>query len=527
MAIVQVSQITHRKGLQINLPQLAGAELGWSIDTRQLFIGNGTLDEGAPVIGNTEILTEFSDILAFNTTYTYKGAAAGYTVQTGATAGTPVTQNLQSWFDQWATIIDFGAVGDGTTDCTDAINRALYQLYCRDTNPLIRRALFFPAGVYKISESIIIPPYATLYGEGANNSIIKLVTTSGETSANSYVARTGDSLQQTGTDIGNNSAITPQYVTCLNIGFASSNSYSDIFLVDRASNCRFQNVTFTGPFATGDLTTNTNDVAGVRFDSSASLICNEIIFDSCVFTGTTFAIATEEQIKGITVQNSKLDTLYQGIVLGITAPILGGPTGVRVMHNMFDNTYAEGIKLGNVSLNATGYNIFYDVGNHFGGVTSPQTAIIDFGGNNNVSVGDMFQRADAYATTYPRIQLNNTVSVGTTNGVMTQQGTFTRVSGKLFTLVDNASNQVIETISTGSYKSWAIDYAITRDTTVRTGRFIIAALGTVSYDDNYTENSSTGITLSATISGTDVSWKYTATSTGFNGTLSYSITHLL
>ena len=64
MAIVQISRITNRKGLIENLPQLAGAELGWAVDTRQLFIGNGTLQEGAPVIGNTEILTEFSDITA-------------------------------------------------------------------------------------------------------------------------------------------------------------------------------------------------------------------------------------------------------------------------------------------------------------------------------------------------------------------------------------------------------------------------------------------------------------------------------
>ncbi len=63
MAIVQISRITNRKGLQENLPQLAGAELGWSIDSRRLYIGNGTLQEGAPVIGNTEVLTEFSEII--------------------------------------------------------------------------------------------------------------------------------------------------------------------------------------------------------------------------------------------------------------------------------------------------------------------------------------------------------------------------------------------------------------------------------------------------------------------------------
>jgi hypothetical protein len=76
MAIVQVSRITNRKGLAENLPQLAGAELGWAIDQRRLYIGNGTLQDGAPVIGNTEILTEYSDILLVGGAYTYAGAAA-------------------------------------------------------------------------------------------------------------------------------------------------------------------------------------------------------------------------------------------------------------------------------------------------------------------------------------------------------------------------------------------------------------------------------------------------------------------
>lgn len=62
MAIVQISQIKHRHGLEENLPQLATGELGWSVDTRKLYIGNGTLSEGAPEVGNTEILTEYSNI---------------------------------------------------------------------------------------------------------------------------------------------------------------------------------------------------------------------------------------------------------------------------------------------------------------------------------------------------------------------------------------------------------------------------------------------------------------------------------
>ena len=65
MAIVQISRITQRKGLFNDLPEpLAGAELGWATDERKLYIGNGTLAEGAPVVGNTEILTEYSDVFA-------------------------------------------------------------------------------------------------------------------------------------------------------------------------------------------------------------------------------------------------------------------------------------------------------------------------------------------------------------------------------------------------------------------------------------------------------------------------------
>ena len=69
MAIVQISRIQHRRGLDADLPNLASAELGWSVDTRKLYIGNGTIEEGAPSLGKTEILTQYS-ILDFESSYT-------------------------------------------------------------------------------------------------------------------------------------------------------------------------------------------------------------------------------------------------------------------------------------------------------------------------------------------------------------------------------------------------------------------------------------------------------------------------
>ncbi|CAB4138150.1 Pectate lyase superfamily protein [uncultured Caudovirales phage] len=527
MAIVQISRITQRKGLQENLPQLAGAEFGWSIDERRLFIGNGTLQEGAPVIGNTEILTEFSDIFEFQTTYTYKGEAAGYIVQTGVTPSSPVTQSLQSWLDQFATVKDFGATGDGVTDDTDAINRALYQLYCREVNPQIRRSLFFPAGVYKVSSTIIIPPFATLVGEGPDNSVIQMAT--GDDSAlRAYVARTGDSLQQTGVNIGLNGALLPQYVTVSNLGFTTLDDAVDVFLVDAATKCNFNNVQFAGPRTTSVLTTDSDASRCVDFNSTPILACNNIVFDRCVFSGTTYGIETNNEIQGITVSNSKFETLYQGITLGYPSPVDNGPTGFRVLHNFFNDIYAEGIIFGQINLNATGYNIFYDVGNHFAGTLNPATPVIRFTADNNISVGDMFERSDDYAQVYQRIELGNTISIGFVNGKQLQMGAHVIQSGQTAVLPNNTTGDLFE-FDAANTLGVQVTYTARRDTGVRVGTFRVTIEdgSAVAYDDDYTANEDIGLTLSAAQAASVVTVSYTTTDTNpdLDGSISYSITY--
>lgn len=526
MAIVQISQITNRKGLQIDLPQLAGAELGWSIDERRLFIGNGTLADGAPTVGNTEILTEFSDILSFQTTYTYSGiAAAGYAAQTGPTVNTPVSQSLQSWLDQWASVKDFGAVGDGVTDDTDAINRALYQLYCREVNPQIRRALFFPAGVYLVNQIIDIPTYATLYGEGPDNSVIQMA--SGDDSAlRAYVARTADSLQQTGANIGANGATPPKYITIDNLGFRTvEENYGDVFLIEDATDCTFTNVNFMGPMTQSNLTTDSVNMSGVRFASTSALICSNITFNRCEFIGTTFGIATNAGAQGVTVSNGKFDTLYQGIVLGTGTLTNGGPNGFRIVHNFFNNIYAEGIDIGAVELNATGYNIFYDVGNHFNGTLSPATSVIKIANENNISVGDLFERSDDYATVYPRIDLGTTGSIGFVNGKLIQLGPNVLETEPITLLLNDTADETFYTFDATLYRSVSINYSITRDTGVRHGTFRVVPTGggTLTYDDDYVENETVGIVFSATQAGDVVSIAYTSTNTSIDGSLAYSI----
>lgn len=569
MAIIQISRITQRKGLQTDLPQpLAGAELGWSTDQRRLYIGNGELSEGAPVVGNTEILTEFSDILGYTTAYTYKGEAAGYTAQTGATS-TPVTVSLQSWMDQFASVKDFGATGDGITDDTEAINRALYQLYCRQVNTQIRRTLFFPAGTYKVSNSINVPPYARLSGDGTNGSILSfeaavwtnavayqagvLVVNSGSyyrsliavpvgiaignatywqsTTLPDCVMRTADSLQQTGSSIGLNGATAPQFISVMDINIETSSEHHGL-LVEKCVSSNFEGVNITGPLTTADLITTTPDIAAVSWSNSAGLRCEDINFYNCDFGGFNYGTISDQQIKGVVFSGCWFDTLYQGVYLGGASPVSGGPTGVRIVHSVFDNIYREGIVIDNVGLNASGFNIFYDVGNHFQGTTYPASVIIDINADQNISVGDMFERTTAYAGTYPRIDLNFAASIGIDSAYKIQAGTFTRFSGVDAIINDNvAAPTAIFTVDATDIRAFKMDYTIVRGTATRTGTYTIVAStdgtgGTLTTNDTGVQNTGTGVTLSVSETGSVVTVSYTSTSTGTAGELYYSLNKL-
>jgi len=585
VAIVQISRITQRKGLFNDLPEpLASAELGWATDTRQLFIGNGTLAEGAPIIGNTEVLTEFSDILNYATEYTYKGEAAGYTVQTGATAGTPVSQSLQSRLDSYAVITDFGATGDGITDVTAAINRALDQIFCQDINPLIRRSIFFPAGTYIITDTLLIPPYCKLYGEGSDSTIINfnvqpwtsttgyasgvLVVDSGiyyrsiaivpigiainnttywgvETLPD-YMFRTTDSLQQTGANIGTGGALPPGHVEMSSIKFATNVPTSGA-LVQGAIDCVFDCVAFEGNGTAATLTTATLATAGVSFANQGSYVCTNIVWNNCVFTKMAWGVNTDEAVEGVTVSNSRFDTLFQGVYLGNVVPPAVGPTGVRIVQNMFDNIYGEGITIVNCSLNATAYNTFYEVGNSFNGQTNPVTPVIDLDATNNVSVGDMFERTTQYSTAlHPRIALNNknNIALGmNVNNIELYQsnvidltlanqlsvGTYNRIAG----IRDTVANNVTANLAyvNGTYiSSLRMDYTIVRADLRRTGQMVVvkgqAATGTgFAFTDDFVENGATGVTLTAAADGANVRITYTSTNT-VSGTIDYSITNL-
>lgn len=530
MAIVQISRITHRKGLSENLPQLAGAELGWVVDERKLYIGNGTIAEGAPTVGNTEILTQYSDILNIANTYTYQGAEAGYTVQTGLTSGNPIQRTLQEKLDDHVSVRDFGAVGDGVTDDTDAINRAINQLFCRETNTEIRRCLFFPAGTYRVTNSINVPPYAKLQGEGGESSIIKMDVASDSTFG-SYVLRTADSNQEIGANIGNAGATRPQYITIQDMGFHSG-EVIDLVLIEDAKDVVFRSCTFEGPLTQADLTDAGDDIACVRFSSTPALITTHINFDSCEFSQCSYVVSTEDRVRGINFINNRFDTLYQGFLIGTGTLINGGPQGFRIIGNIFEKVAYEAIKIGEISLNLTANNVFFDVANNFQGLGNPVANIIVFEDDNNVSSGDLFERDETDNLTFARINLNNKRVFALDNSERYKFGTYQREVGKTADLTVTGSATNIFTISTSIASAFTVTYKFTETGggAMRFGKLTVVAqdsddsAGSLTYTDDYSENNATGLVLSVTQTGsTTVAIQYTAT---VAGTFNYSIDHL-
>ena len=79
MAVVQISRIQHRSGVSDNLPQLARGEIGLSVDTRKVYIGNGGSD--APQTENIEILTSLSSLIESSDSYTYSDEQIGFSAQ--------------------------------------------------------------------------------------------------------------------------------------------------------------------------------------------------------------------------------------------------------------------------------------------------------------------------------------------------------------------------------------------------------------------------------------------------------------
>ena len=511
MAVIQISKIQIRRGLQADLPTLASAELGWSIDSRRLFIGSGTIAEGAPAEGNTEILTEYSDIAATITTI-FRGEESGYTSQTGPSTISPVQRTLQNKLDEsQASVRDFGAVGDGATDDSIAIQRAIDQVFPVSfyTSAGVRRSLHFPAGTYLITTPITVPPYARLYGDGPDSTII-----SQQAGSASSVVILRDSAGQTGASFGSGSAVGPFSIEFKDLRLSNTTDETTI-LVNSATDIAFTRVKFVGAEVNPTTAGTSKALVAITDQISRS---GTIYFDNCSFVNASYAITANGRCNGLTINNSSFEVIYKAISLNQRSG--NQPHAVRVVNSVFGN-------IANTAIESLNRSQLTSVGNYYrlrtaSGLTDTAAGpIIVFENPYNYSVNDLFDRNDAAANVHPRIYSSGTyqsnVTVSSRSGSLETRTGFTDLLSAN-TATATSTNLAIQSTSVNA----TINYSISGNATVRTGVIQLSNYGSgINYSDDYTENASTGVTLSVARSGGNVVLQYTNSSTD-NATLRYT-----
>ena len=529
MPIVQISRIQHRRGKRTDLPQLAAGELGWVIDEQRLFIGNGTVSDGAPAVGNTEIITEGSSAFTTALSYTYKGYLGDSTPIT-----TSQQRTLQDRLDEYVSVRDFGAKGDDSTADLTAIQNAIDELYI-DTDKddtRARRVLFFPAGTYKISSALKIPPFAHLVGEGPDKTIIK-------NSGNNAVMVMQDDEGNVGSNIGNSSATTPTQIQITNMTLRQSVAYGGVSL-DRVTNAYFNNVKFQGTFASGGTDGSTSKGVTVT-NSTATHSTSNIVFNQCQFTKFARLIDLSFNCTNIKFHACDFKTAFYGALIGAemdgsTTGLDDGPRDIQFTSSSWSDIGQQAILVSPATgttddagpRHIVSHANFYakTVGNNFEGVGSiREVPIIQFDNDECSSVQDFFERTDlrrsdgsSELNAAPEVQ-----GIGVTTKLIKSQ-----------TLPDNTSSATtINEFPALSSKGIVIKYKITRGTLDRTGEFIIScSTNAVGFDDTFTESGAdVGVTLTAALDNKDstagnetVAFQFTTTSTGTAATIDYQTT---
>ena len=510
MSITQISKITHRKGLTEDLPQLDIGELGWAYDQRRLFIGNAPAphhkahpdfpgSETTVALNVTEILTNESNILELANGYQYQGAAAGYEHET-------VRRSLIAKLDERVSVKDYGAVGDGTTDDTGAIQLAITDLYTRTTDLAARRILFFPAGIYTITNAITIPSNAYLAGEGRENSLIVYEDTSVQLDYVWHSAPEGSSnvvLQDLGLE-------TRADVPLMNL--------------ENAYRVRLDNVGFTGSQVPGLSAPETNSnllLFASEFGTDSTIAVSEhIIVSRCSFNNADKAVIIGSGVRHISFNNCEFSNIRSGID-GTAVKY------IRVASCSFNNVTTYGVKLdAQSSFNTTHFNFFSNVAN---GISEP---VISFAGPNNFAIGDVFERS---APAGPNINLFNKPSIAFENAERQRMGTYVRETGKHIVLLFGTTNGTVFTVPAIQYRAFKIDFTIQRPVpgsiAYRTGSITISVGpgNGISWDEDYTEHASPGVEFTVVSDGTSIRLKYSvlSNSLGSNATLTYSVTKLL
>ena len=488
---------------------------------RSFIIQNLTTADISDIIYDNNIFTAVGNkgvILSSDTSNTWSGTS--YTFGSNTTIRT-----IQRKLDDFVSVKDFGAKGDGITDDTESINRALYEIYCRNGIASARKVLHFPAGNYIVSDGVNVPTNAIIKGEGANNTII---TQTADPTYISYVITTADNKQQVGGQIGYNGAGLPSDIIISDIGLQSS---ADGFWLVDAKRVTLDRVSIIG--AT-DLPTDQGlyQWSGIYINGPQLGGIQDINFNDCYISKFNYGVyqPDTETSSNIIFNSVTFTNMYTGLYLCQN----GGQINTMTISNcIFDLIYNRAIDANYVTNITSTFNSYKDVANEYGGTSNPVDYVINFG-NQSIScasINDQFDRSYDQNLSTPWINGNNTSS-GWFGGYSIKLGYFTQQGGNTYSLLANQTNQttgVTYTIDDDTFNQ-KLQYVIVRDNVTRTGVLqLVYNVSTKSYsiDDDSIETGDVGVIFKLTGDGTTLTLLYTSTSTSStNFTLSTAATNI-
>lgn len=414
MAVVQISRIQIRRGQKnqgSGLPQLASGELGWAIDTQELYIGNGAVSEGAPQVGNTKVITEHDNLFSLADSYIYREGTG--LITTGIDSSNPITRKLQDRLDDRVSVRSFGVTGAESQDATSSLQRAIDQLYLNNGSEATvgsRVKLHLEPGIYTLTDTVYLPPHVTLVGAGSDKTIIK------QTTASKAVFQTVNDGSTPGTYASDSTSTYNNQARNIHIEGMTLQVTEDSrgLVLQSCRDSYFEDIKVTGLWNTGDIlplgsdsiedgtnaTVNSYNIGIMLNSKNGGVETVRNTFVNCKIENFAYGISSNWDINENNIQHSTFKECAYGIVFGKDIIIdddqangtAFGPSRNIIENSQFIDISRQAILITEGRYNRSHNNLFITCGNNGGSDDQPVYSVIKFLKLGNSSEGDTFTR---------------------------------------------------------------------------------------------------------------------------------------